>query len=70
MVEIVKFSELKLGDKGEITKTITEEDVKRINIMVKSSVRVVVGAGVIISLMIFVCLTDPGSIIMLLRTGI
>jgi 3-hydroxybutyryl-CoA dehydratase len=29
MIEGVKFSELKVGDKGEITKIITEEDVKK-----------------------------------------
>ena len=29
MVEAVKFSELKVGDIGEVTKTITEEDVRK-----------------------------------------
>ena len=29
MVEGIKFSKLKIGDKGEITKIITEEDVKK-----------------------------------------
>jgi len=29
MVEGIKFSKLKVGDKGEITKIITEEDVKK-----------------------------------------
>ena len=29
MVDVVKFSELEVGDKGGITKTITEEDVKK-----------------------------------------
>ena len=29
MIETVKFSELKIGDKGEVTKTITEEDINK-----------------------------------------